>query len=50
MSVQSADRGHVDVTYVKRGQLVAITRLQPEQPSERAQTALAAALRRRGAR
>jgi hypothetical protein len=43
-------RGQVDVTYVKRGQVAAITRMRPETPSKRAQEALARAASRRGKR
>ncbi|MCH9732716.1 MAG: hypothetical protein K0U84_24150 [Actinomycetia bacterium] len=43
-------RGQVDVTYVKRGQVAAITRLRPEPQSARAKAALARAASRRGKR
>jgi len=46
---QSVSRSQVDVTYVKRGQLAAITR-QQAQPSQRAKAAIARAAQRRGAR
>lgn len=42
-------RGQVDVTYVKRGQAAAITRLRPE-PSQRAKKAIRRAASRRGMR
>lgn len=41
--------GQVDVTYVKQGQIAAITRMRPE-PSKRAAEALARAATRRGER
>lgn len=48
---QSSSDQQVDVTYVKRGQVAAITRMRPAQPSDRAQQAIArAAGRRSGAR
>jgi hypothetical protein len=47
MGRQIEQKRQVDVTYVKRGQLAALTRLRPEQPSERAQAALARAATRR---
>lgn len=40
----------VDVTYVKRGQVAAITRQAPAQPSQRAKAAIARAAERRGMR
>lgn len=50
MGRQTAPQGQVDVTYVKRGQVAAITRLRPAQPSQRAQAALARAATRRSTR
>lgn len=50
MGKQPSTSRKVDVTYVKRGQLAAITRLQPGAPSQRAQQALDAARRRRSTR
>lgn len=50
MGRQTEQKRQVDVTYVKRGQLAAITRLRPE-PSQRAKDAVVrAATRRRGSR
>lgn len=49
MGRQTTTQGQVDVTYVKRGQVAAITRLRP-MPSARAQAAIARAAERRGAR
>lgn len=51
MGKQSSAKQQVDVTYVKRGQVAAITRLRPGTPSKRAQEAIARAdARRRGLR
>ena len=50
MGKQPSTGRKVDVTYVKRGQLAAITRLEPGVPSLRAQQALEAARHRRSAR
>ncbi|SKV53335.1 Uncharacterised protein [Mycobacteroides abscessus subsp. massiliense] len=49
MDMRGSAQGRVDVTYVKPGQLAAITRMRP-QPSERAQEAIARAATRRGDR
>jgi hypothetical protein len=49
MGKQSETRSQVDVTYVKRGQVAAITRQQP-QPSQRAKAAIVRAAERRSAR
>lgn len=48
MGRETTQRGQVDVTKVKRGQVAAITRLRPE-PSQRAKEALARAAERRRA-
>jgi hypothetical protein len=48
MGKQDKVRGQVDVTYVKRGQVAAITRQQPK-PSQRAQAAIVRAAERRQA-
>jgi hypothetical protein len=49
MARQTTKRGQVDVTYVKRGQVAAITRLRPK-PSQRAKAAIARTAARRGSR
>lgn len=46
----SKRRGQADVTYVKPGQLAAITRLRPEPQSARAKAALDRVASRRGKR
>ena len=50
MGRQTTPRSQVDVTHVRRGQVAAITRLRPEQPSQRAQAAIIRAATRRGTR
>jgi len=50
MAKQSSADRQVDVTYVKRGQVAAITRMRPAQPSDRAQQAIARAAQRRSSR
>ena len=48
MGKQSTTRDQVDVTYVKRGQVAAIEKRQP-QPSKRAKAAIVRAASRRSA-